>query len=87
MRVLVTGATGFVGGNLARELSQRGNEVLALVRSGSSTLTIQDTQVQQVPGDILDAADNKKNKAKADSRRSAARRPESRRSGAAVYSR
>ena len=55
MRVLVTGATGFVGGNLARELSQRGNEVCALVRSGSSTLTIQDTQVQQVPGDILDA--------------------------------
>ncbi|MCH8744662.1 MAG: NAD-dependent epimerase/dehydratase family protein [Chloroflexi bacterium] len=55
MRVLVTGATGFVGGNLARELCQRGDEVCALVRPGSSTLTIQDTQVQQIPGDILDA--------------------------------
>ena len=55
MKVLVTGATGFIGGNLARELWQRGNEVCALVRPGRNTLTIQDTQVQQIHGDILDA--------------------------------
>ena len=54
MRVLVTGATGFIGGNLARELSRRGHEVRALVRPGSNTLTIEDTGVQPVPGDILD---------------------------------
>lgn len=55
MTVLVTGATGFVGGNLARELCRRGVEVRALVRPSSNTLTIQDIGVQQVVGDILDA--------------------------------
>ena len=54
MRVLVTGATGFIGGNLARALCQRGYEVRALVRPGSRTLTIDDTGVEQAPGDILD---------------------------------
>ena len=54
MKVLVTGATGFVGGNLARELCARGYEVRALVRPGSSVLTIKDTSVERVEGDILD---------------------------------
>ena len=54
MRVLVTGATGFVGGNLARLLSFRGYEVRALVRPGSNTLTIDETGIKPVPGDILD---------------------------------
>ena len=56
MRVLVTGATGFIGGNLARELWQRGYEVRALVRPGSNTLTIDDTDIEPVAGDILDRA-------------------------------
>ena len=54
MRTLVTGATGFIGGNLARELCRRGYQVRALVRPGSNTLTIKDTAVETVPGDILD---------------------------------
>jgi UDP-glucose 4-epimerase len=33
MRVLVVGATGFIGGHVARALSARGDEVLCLVRS------------------------------------------------------
>jgi len=54
MKVLVTGATGFVGGNLARQLWERGHQVKALVRPGSNSLTIDDTGIQPVTGDILD---------------------------------
>ena len=54
MKVLVTGATGFIGGNLARELWRRGDDVQALVRPGSSRLTIEDTGIIPVEGDILD---------------------------------
>ena len=54
MQVLVTGATGFVGGNLARELWHRGYRVRALVRAGSDTLTIRGTDIHQVEGDLLD---------------------------------
>ncbi len=54
MKVLVTGATGFIGGNLARELCAQGYDVRALVRPGSNTLTIEGTGIEQVSGDILD---------------------------------
>lgn len=54
MKVLVTGATGFIGGNLARRLWREGHEVLALLRPGSNTLTIDGTGINVVEGDILD---------------------------------
>jgi len=54
MNVLVTGATGFIGGNLARELWRRGDDVRALVRPGSNRLIIEDTGIVPVEGDILD---------------------------------
>ena len=54
MKVLVTGATGFIGGNLARMLWSRGYEVSALVRKGSDARALQDTGIRQVAGDILD---------------------------------
>jgi dihydroflavonol-4-reductase len=56
MKVLVTGATGFIGGNLARELWRRGYQVRALVRPGSNTLTIENTGIERITGDVLDAA-------------------------------
>ena len=40
MKVLVTGATGFIGGNLARELWRLGDDVRALVRPDSSRLPL-----------------------------------------------
>ena len=54
MKVLVTGATGFIGGNLVRALQARGYEVKALVRPGSSTLTLDDRGIEEVQGDVRD---------------------------------
>jgi dihydroflavonol-4-reductase len=51
---MVTGATGFIGGNLARELWRRGDDVRALVRPGSNRLTIENTGIVPIEGDILD---------------------------------
>ena len=54
MKVLVTGATGFIGGNVARALHARGYEVSALARKGSSTLTLKDTGIETTQGDVRD---------------------------------
>ena len=54
MTVLVTGATGFIGGNVARALWQRGEKVRALVRPGANDIAIRGTGVQQFVGDLLD---------------------------------
>ena len=54
MKVLVTGATGFIGGNVARALQARGYEVKALARPGSSTLTLEGTGIQIAQGDVRD---------------------------------
>ena len=54
MKVLVTGATGFIGGNVARGLADQGHEVVALVRPGSSTLTLQETDIRRAEGDVRD---------------------------------
>jgi dihydroflavonol-4-reductase len=54
MKVLVTGATGFIGGNLARMLWRNGYRVRALVRPGSNTKAIDETGIEPVTGDILD---------------------------------
>ena len=54
MTSLVTGATGFVGGNVARALWKRGDDVRALVRPGANEAAIRDTSIQRYPGDLLD---------------------------------
>jgi dihydroflavonol-4-reductase len=52
-RVLVTGASGFLGWHVARLLLERGNSVRALVRPGSR---VDGLKVQIVTGDLRDAA-------------------------------
>lgn len=44
MKVLLTGATGFIGSHVARELRGRGHEVHALVRPGSDRRRLQDLE-------------------------------------------
>lgn len=53
MKVLLTGATGFVGANVARALQATGHHVRALVRPQSNTMAIDGTDIEMAQGDIL----------------------------------
>jgi nucleoside-diphosphate-sugar epimerase len=54
LRVLVTGATGFTGGHLARTLRRRGYDVAALVREPSKAADLESEGITVVPGDLRD---------------------------------
>lgn len=54
-KVFVTGGTGFVGAHVVRKLCERGDRVVALVRSNSNTSLIDDLPVHKVIGDITDS--------------------------------
>jgi len=56
MTVLVTGASGFVGGAVARALVARGTDVRVLLRDGSNRKNIQDLKVDVAIGDLTDRA-------------------------------
>src|ERR1700685_1138679 len=56
MNCFVTGASGFVGANLAHELAARGHRVKALVRPHADLRGLSGAQCEQVQGDISDRA-------------------------------
>jgi nucleoside-diphosphate-sugar epimerase len=56
MRYAITGATGFVGGALARQLRDAGHDVRALVRNPDKATALSALGVDLVPGDLDDAA-------------------------------
>lgn len=56
MRSFVTGGTGFVGGRLARALRERGEDVVALVRSRARAETLAALGCELVEGDLDDTA-------------------------------
>lgn len=54
MRYFVTGATGFIGGRLVRQLRAAGHEVRALVRSPAKAQDLAALGVSLQPGDVTD---------------------------------
>ena len=56
MRALVTGATGFIGGNLTVELLNNGFQVRALVREGSNRKSLEGLDVEVTLGDLRDVS-------------------------------
>lgn len=55
-RVLVTGAAGFIGSAVARELCARGAHVVAMVEPGGDTANLDGVDVEVVVADLRDAA-------------------------------
>src|SRR5580658_9218676 len=54
MLCFITGASGFIGANLAHELTARGHRVKALVRPTADLTGLLGTPVEPVQGDISD---------------------------------
>lgn len=56
MRYFLTGATGFIGRHLTRQLVAAGHQVVALVRQPHAAVDLQDLGVELVQGDIVEPA-------------------------------
>jgi dihydroflavonol-4-reductase len=56
MKAVVTGATGFVGGHVARLLSERGDEVTATYRDPERLSRLRELDVREAKADVLDRA-------------------------------
>jgi dihydroflavonol-4-reductase len=55
MKTLVTGATGFLGSHVARQLAARGERLRVLMRPTSDTRTIDGLEAERIIGDLRDS--------------------------------
>ena len=55
MKIFLTGATGYLGGSIARELTAAGHNVTGLARSATSAHMLQATRVVPHSGSLADA--------------------------------
>lgn len=60
MKVLVTGADGFLGNNIIRELLNRGLEVRAFLQEGRTVQTLDKLSIEKSYGDLLNASEVEK---------------------------
>ncbi|NUQ23881.1 MAG: NAD-dependent epimerase/dehydratase family protein [Saprospiraceae bacterium] len=56
MKIIITGADGFVGSNLVRELLLRGHSLVAFVEEGRATPTLEGLPIEKRYGNLLDPA-------------------------------
>jgi dihydroflavonol-4-reductase len=56
MRIFLTGGTGFIGGRVAAKLRERGDEVVALVRSPDKAARLRELGCELLQGDLSDTA-------------------------------
>jgi nucleoside-diphosphate-sugar epimerase len=56
MRVFLTGGTGFIGGQVVRQLRERGDDVVALVRNLDKASELEALDCELVSGDLSDGA-------------------------------
>jgi dihydroflavonol-4-reductase len=56
VKAFVTGATGFIGGHLTRKLRDRGDEVVAMVRSPEKASSLGELGCELLEGDLSDEA-------------------------------
>lgn len=54
MKIFLTGGTGFIGSQVARKLRERGDQVVALVRSPAKAKELEETGCDLMPGDLGD---------------------------------
>ena len=57
MKILLTGADGFLGTNITRELLGKGYQVRAFIQPGRPTELLDELDIEKMPGDILNPED------------------------------
>ena len=62
MRVFVTGASGFIGFAVTRELIDAGHKVLGLTRSDAGAKALKEVGAEVFRGDVENAQDNYRNR-------------------------